>query len=303
MKILITGAGGMLGTDLVLRLAAKHDVVGSGRRPAPHLNITFHQGNLANMKTTFDLVKAEKPEVILHAASMTEVDRCESERRAALLDNFEATRNVVDAGNRAGAFIIHFGTDFVFDGTKPSPYREDDIPHPISVYGETKLLGERYVLLRAKRFVIVRSSWLFGKQGDDFPKKIIRQAEAGKQIRVVADQFGNPTYTRDLAGAVGQLLEEVLSSGSGREKQIYHITNDGTLSRYEFARMVLRKKHLSSELVSPISSEEGQFPARRPQNSALSNERVKQRFGIQLRPLEEALDAYLQELVSPSLSL
>jgi dTDP-4-dehydrorhamnose reductase len=295
MKILVTGAGGMLGSDLVQRLAPKHQVVGVGRKPAPHPAVPFQQVNLTEALRVNDCLDEIKPEVILHAAAMTEVDTCETNRHLALLDNFETTRNICNAANRLDSMVVYFGTDFIFDGKKSSPYVEEDLPRPLSVYGETKLLGERYVRLRAKRYLILRTSWLFGKQGNSFPKKILRQAEAGNPIRVVTDEFGNPTYTWDLAGAVSEILEALAAGDEGKRNQIYHVANEGAVSRYELARAILKKRNLPLKLLVPVSQKEAHFPAARPQNSALSTEKLKDCFGIKLRPWEEALDAYLVE--------
>ena len=173
MKVLITGSGGMLGTDLALKLASKYEVAGVGRRPVSHLRIPYHTVNLSNSKTTLEFILDLKPEAILHAAAMTEVDLCETERRAALEENLETTRHVTDAANRLKALVIYFSTDFVFDGQKSGPYTEEDVPHPLSVYGQTKLLAEKYLRLRGRRYFILRTSWLFGAYGNNFPKKIL----------------------------------------------------------------------------------------------------------------------------------
>ena len=298
MKILITGAGGMLGSDLAVRLSSQHQLAGIGRRSAPHLRIPYKMGNLANPKIASDFIQAERPEIILHAAAMTDVDGCETDRRQALLCNFEATRNVTESGNQLGALILFFSTDFVFDGTKPSPYQEEDTPHPINVYGETKLLAEQFLLSRGKRFLILRTAWLFGRHGNNFPKKILKQIETGKPFPVISDQFGNPTFTGDLAAGVEKLIEALPRTEKRYENQIYHIANEGAVSRYEFARSILRKKNYSLDQISPIGGGAFPRPARRPQNSALSCEKLKMRFGIQLPHWEQGLDSYLQEEVS-----
>lgn len=294
MKILVTGAGGMLGTDLASVLCEKHQVAGGGRRPAPHLKVPYQVIDFTNAAKTAEWFEKEKPEVVLHAAAMTEVDLCETKRQEALAGNLETTRSVTEAGNQMGALVFFFSTDFVFDGAKEGPYTEDDPPCPVNVYGESKLLAERYLLLRGKRFFILRTSWLYGKEGDNFPKKVLRQAEAGKAFRMVSDQYGNPTYSRDLAGAVSQMLQ-VLGTGKKRENQIYHAANAGSVSRYELALSVLKKRKLAADLVTPVSGTEVRFPARRPRNSVLSTEKLKSDFGIQLRGWEEALTAYLKE--------
>jgi dTDP-4-dehydrorhamnose reductase len=294
MKILITGAGGMLGTDLVRHLRGKHLLVGTGRRPAPHLEIPLHLGDLARTRIAFELIKREKPELVIHAAAMTDVDRCESERQEAILGNVEATKNVCEACNLQGAFLIFYSTDFVFDGMKKGPYVEEDTPSPVSVYGETKLLAERYLQMKGKRFLILRSSWLFGKQGNNFPRKILRQAEEGKPLQVISDQIGSPTYTGDLAEATAKLVD-VLSRTKEAGNQIYHLTNEGAVSRYDWARSILEKKHFPVSLLTPVTSDVSPRPAARPKNSVLSNEKIKNRFSIELRSWEEALDAYFQE--------
>ena len=289
----------MLGSDLALQLSARHEVVGAGRRPAPHLSVPFHIMNLGQSKVVMDFIKREKPDVILHAAAKTEVDECETERRAALAENFESTRFVTDAGNQINAAIIYFSTDFVFDGTSREPYKETDRPRPLSVYGETKLLAERYLMLRGRRFLILRTSWLFGKYGDNFPKKILRKAEEGKVARVVEDEFGNPTFTADLAGAVAELLNLLPKADEKKMNQIYHVTNEGTVSRFGFARAILKKKNLAADLVIPMPRASAHYAAARPQNSALATEKIKSEFGIRLRSWEEALDAFLQEDLAP----
>lgn len=296
MKIVVTGAGGMLGTDLTQRLSARHTVLGVGRRPAPHLQVPFYEIDLSQEGAVRELCRAERPQVILHAAAMTEVDRCETERNAALRDNLDVTKIVTDACNDVGAWEIFFSTDFVFDGMKAGPYEENDPPHPLSVYGETKLLAERYVSMKGKRFLILRASWVFGVHGDNFPQKILRQAEAGKSFRVVSDEVGNPTYTWDLAGAVEEVVDMIKKDELKEGNQIYHLTNEGTVSRYAFARAILKKRNYPEELLLPITRSEVRYPAARPKNSALSTDKIKARLGIGLRSWEAALGDYLAKI-------
>ena len=285
----------MLGSDLASRLAAKHEVLGVGRSPAPHLQIPYQVEDLSRRKETTKFIDSIRPQVILHSAAMTDVDRCESERSQALRGNLEITRNVTDAANGIHALLVFFSTDYVFDGTKQEPYLETDDPHPIDTYGESKLLAERYLLMRGRRFLILRSSWTFGRHGNNFPKKVLKQAEAGQRLQVVSDQFGGPTYTSDLAEAVGEILESLARCGTPSENQIYHIANQGRVSRYEFAREVLKRRNYPLDLVVPTSSDQSARPAKRPQNSVLSTEKLKAQFGVQLRSWEQALEAYLQE--------
>lgn len=286
----------MLGTDLVSRLSADHQLTGVGRHPVSHLGIPYQAADLAKSKAAHDLVASVRPEAVLHAAAMTDVDRCQTHRTEALRDNLDVTQNVTEASNRVNALLIFFSTDFVFDGKKSGPYGENDSPHPLSVYGESKWLAERYLFLKGKRFVILRTSWLFGRAGDNFPKKILRQAERGSPFPVISDQFGNPTFTGDLAEAVGKILKFLSEAPAGLENQIYHVANEGVVSRFEFARAILKKRNFSPDWVKPVSTEAApKRPAPRPQNSALSTEKLKMRFGVRLRPWEEALESFFQE--------
>ena len=285
----------MLGTELASRLAPKYEVVGAGRTPASHLGIPFQTGDVSQAETVRNLFRSILPEIVLHAAAMTDVDRCEVERKEALRANFEATRLVTDTANQLKALVIFFSTDYVFDGTKRGPYVETDTPCPLNVYGETKLLAERYLLVRAKRFLILRTSWTFGKRGNNFPKKVLKQAEAGKTIPVLSDQIGSPTFTGDLAQGVAEMIECLPQAGGKSENQIYHIANEGRVSRYEFARAVLKKRNYPVNLVVPAAGEQVSRLARRPQNSVMSTAKIKRCFGVRLRSWDAALDAYLQE--------
>lgn len=296
MKILITGAGGMLGSDLVSRLFAKHEVLGVGRKPAPHLPAAFRQADLSLPEAAEEIVRSFRPEVILHSAAMTDVDRCESHRGEALRGNLEVTRNLTDSANRAGSVLVFFSTDFVFDGKQPRPYTEEDAPKPLNVYGESKLLAERYVLAQANRFMILRTAWTFGCHGNNFPRKVLERAEHGKAVSVIENQVGNPTSTEDVAEAVSQILDWMVREGRSNENQIFHVTNRGNVTRVDFARQILKEKGFAENLVLPVPKSQVKRRAERPDNSTLSTEKLKQRFGIELRPWREALIDYLSEI-------
>ena len=295
MKILITGAGGMLGTDLSSRLSSQHEVLGVGRKPAPHLRIPFQTADVSQPETVINLFRSFKPNMVLHAAAMTDVDRCEVERKEALSGNFDATRLIAEAVNQTKGLLTFFSTDYVFDGTKTGPYIETDIPHPINIYGETKLLAERYLLIRARRFLILRTSWTFGRHGNNFPKKILKQAEAGQPMEVLSDQIGSPTFTGDLAQAVTEMIEMMSQNEKKNENQIYHIANEGQVSRYEFARALLKKRGYPASLVKPATCKQVKRPALRPQNSTMSTAKFNEAWGIRLRSWDEALQSFLQE--------
>ncbi len=295
MKILITGAGGMLGSDLAARLGPKHDVLGAGRDPAPHLKISFQTGDLSHFECAKKLVNSFQPEMILHSAAMTDVDHCETDRKAALRDNFEMTQHMTNLAKQFKAFLIFFSTDYVFDGERSEPYKETDMPRPLSIYGESKLLAERYVILRGKHFLILRTAWTFGKNGNNFPKKILQQAQAGKEVKVLSDQWGSPTFTGHLADGVVQILERLPKAGKACENQIYHIANQGKVSRFDFAKAIVKKWGYPESLVESTSGDGFVLRAMRPKNSVFSTEKLKVNFGIQMPGWEEGLAAYYNE--------
>ena len=276
MKILITGAGGMLGRALRETLSLEHDVVALARA---ELDVT----DLA--KTRAALARA-KPQAVIHAGARTDVDGCERDPDHAWRVNALGSRNVAVACQEAGAACCHISTDYVFDGEKPDPYTEFDAPNPISCYGASKLAGERYVQTLTPRHWIVRSSWLFGPGGKNFVKTILTKARAGEELRVVDDQVGSPTYTRDLARAISRLI-------SGPYYGVWHVTNSGSCSWYRFAAAILEAAGLRGTRLEPISSKDLGRPAPRPRNSVLRNYCLELESWPALRPWADALPEYL----------
>jgi dTDP-4-dehydrorhamnose reductase len=266
----------MLGRDLTAHLAARHQVV-----PAdlPEVDIT----DLDLVQRTFD---STRPEVVIHTAAFTSVDDCEHRPDLAFQVNAEGTRNVAVACRQASLPMLYISTDYVFDGQKPTPYGEDDRPGPLNVYGRSKLQGERYVTELLKAAWIVRTSWLFGPLGKNFVRAILQRAQQGESLRVVDDQVGAPTYTMDLA----EKLEEIVMKG---KPGIYHVTNHGYCSWFEFAQEILRQAGLSHVPLSPIPTSDSDRPARRPRNSRLAHTRLESE-GLGLLPAwQEALTRYL----------
>lgn len=254
MKILITGAGGMLGRALRETLSPAHDVAALARGD---LDVTDLGLTLAT------LVRA-KPQVVIHAGAWTDVDGCERDPDRAWRVNALGSRNVAVACQEAGAACCYVSTDYVFDGEKADPYTEFDAPNPISCYGASKLAGERYVQTLAPRHWIVRSSWLFGPGGKNFVKTLLAKARAGQELRVVDDQVGSPTYTRDLARVIARLV-------SAPHYGVWHVTNSGSCSWYRFAAAILEAAGLRGVRLEPIGSKDLQRPAPRPRNSVLRN--------------------------------
>ena len=257
MKLLVTGAGGQLGRELVdAARHAGHDVVGLAKA---ELDITDRSAVDA-------AVSAVKPEVIIHAAAWTAVDACESDPDKANLVNVIGTRNVVRAGRSVGARTVYISTDYVFDGEKSSPYVEDDVPNPQSVYGRSKLAGEQEM---SPDDLIVRISWVCGFHGANMVKTILKIMNSQPELRFVDDQIGSPTIAEDAAIGIVQLVEHGAHG-------IWHLTNQGSTSWFGFAGDVLEAAGQDRARVKPIRTSDLQppRPAKRPANSVLANTKV-----------------------------
>jgi len=265
MQILITGANGQLGHELVrATIAAGHEVVATSHET---LDITDKLAVEASIRNT-------QPDVVIHAAAWTAVDACESDPDKAMLVNGTATKYIADAAHAVGAHVVYISTDYVFDGSKTSAYDEEDAPNPQSVYGASKLAGERAL---GPNDAIVRIAWVCGFYGSNMVKTILRLAEQ-PQLKFVDDQIGNPTFADDAAEMIVRIATEKRSG-------TWHVTNQGDVSWYEFAREVLRAAGFDAGKVAPIKTHELQppRPAKRPFNSVLNNGSLK-RAGIELLP-------------------
>jgi dTDP-4-dehydrorhamnose reductase len=276
MRILIIGSNGMLGRDLVT------DWTGDELIPA-----TSRDADIRELSQVRELAAREHPDWIILTAGYTDVDGSERDPDLAFAVNHDGTRNVSVVARELGAKLCYLSTDYVFDGVANRPYEPEDAVHPLNVYGASKAAGERAVREEAGRWLIIRTSWLFGAARVSFPEKILQAADSQPQLKVVADQIGSPTYTKDLASAIREL---VLSDAHG----ILNITNSGTCSWFELAKETLRRAGRST-LVSPITAAEAGRPARRPAYSVLSPEALAS-HGIALRTWQEALQAYLVDL-------
>jgi len=278
VKVLILGARGMLGKDLVPIASAKNHVLG---RDIDDFDITDQE------RVKKELI-AVRPQVVINAAGYTDVDGCESKRELAFSANAEGARNVALGCAAIGAKMIHLSTDYVFDGSSRVPYREEDLPRPLNVYGSSKLQGERYIQEIMKNYLIIRTEWLYGRHGRNFVDTILRIATQQKELRVVDDQRGAPTFTKDLSSAIDRLI--------GTEARgILHVTNSGSCTWFEFAGQVLREKNPTNREVQiiPISSTELARPARRPAYSLMDCQRYEQLTGSKMRSWQEALKEYL----------
>ncbi len=276
MKILIMGHRGMLGSDLMEALGKDHEVSGIDR----------DEFDIASAEDCLRVVEEFTPDVIVNAAAYTDVDGCETNRAACFSVNAEGVRNIASACKGRKTKIVHYSTDYVFDGTKGEPYLEDDPCRPINLYGESKRRGEQALIETAEDHVLIRTAWLYGRQGKNFVKAILAKAKDDGKLRVVDDQIGSPTYSLDLALATKLLVER-------DSRGIYHVTNRGVCSWYQFAQRIVEYAQLSGVTVEPIKSNEIDRKANRPAYSVLSNRKFMEATRKAMRPWQVALNEYL----------
>jgi dTDP-4-dehydrorhamnose reductase len=279
MRILVTGGGGQLGRALA--------------HASPHVQALRHaELDVTEPQAVERTIAALQPEVIIHAAAMTDVDGCERDPAAAERINVLGTRHVAAAAAAAGAYLIYISTNFVFDGTKDSPYLEDDAPNPISVYGRTKLEGE-YLALAVPGAAVVRPSWIYGDGKRNFVTSLLERAVPGTTLRYLADELAAPTYAADLATALLQLC-----TAQPRPVGIFHLTNDGSASAFDWAQAVLRAAGRRGCTLLPVPAASYPRPAARPRNGVLANVRAAQLYGIRLRPWQDAVQEYVRHLLA-----
>ena len=276
MRTLVIGASGLLGSALV-----------DEARSLEVIPATSRDADISDAGAVRALFARTRPDCAVLAAAFTDVDGCERDPERAHAVNFVGATNVARAARDAGSRLLYVSSDYVFDGAKTAPYETTDLPRPLSAYGRSKAAGEAAVREILPGSCIVRTSRLFGAAGKCFPASILRLAETQAELDVVDDQIGSPTFNRDLAGAILQLVE---TSARG----IVHATNSGTCSWFEFAREILRAAGIENVRVRAISSEQSGRPAARPKYSALSDASLRA-CGISLRPWREALSAYMGE--------
>ena len=277
MKIIIAGGRGQLGRTLERVLSPKHQVV---IIDLPETDVT--------QRGEIDTLVNLAPDLVIHAAAMTDVDGCARDPDAAFRSNALGTQNVALACQRANAVMLYISTNEVFDGTKNAPYRELDEPHAINPYGASKLAGERYVQMLLNRFYIVRTAWLYSRGGNNFPNKIIAAAREKGRLAVVDDEIGNPTYAPDLARALAVLIET-------NHFGIYHLTGEGAASRYDWVERILQLAKMGEVPLTRIKLAEYRRASTPPLYGALANFAAATTLGIRLRPWQDALEEYFNE--------
>ena len=278
MKILITGASGMLGTDLVKTLSPHNEVIGCSSKDF----------NITDIDKTLEYIKAAKSDVVIHSAAYTDVDGCESNIDIAYKVNGLGARNIAIACREVKAAMVYIGTDYVFDGTKGQAYIEYDQTNPMSIYGKSKLAGESYVREILPKHYIVRTSWLYGLNGKNFVTTMLNLGRTRDELSVVSDQIGSPTYTPDLAQAISKLIER-------QTYGTFHITNSEHCSWYDYAKEIFDIAKIKIR-VNPITTEDLNRPAPRPKYSVLNNYCWKLEGYEPLRSYKEALREYMNSL-------
>jgi dTDP-4-dehydrorhamnose reductase len=271
--ILVVGANGMLGRDLMA-------LIGD-----PARGVDIGEIDITSLESTERIIRTLKPEAVINCAAYTDVDGCETNAEKAMQVNGEGVAHLAMATREIGARLVHVSTDYVFDGSKGSPYAEDDAPCPLGVYGESKLAGELNAAFNPDH-LIVRTQWLYGLHGKNFVETMLRLAVEKDELSVVDDQVGSPTWTVDLSQAILALLK---TGGRG----IYHAANAGFCSWNEFAQAIFEEAGLSVK-VNGMTTDELNRPARRPLYSTLDCSKLEQDAGFRPQPWRSALKAYLQ---------
>jgi len=291
-RILLTGKNGQVGAELAALLPRLGEVTAFDR----------HQLDLSKPDRIRRAIRDTRPHVIVNAAAYTSVDRAESEEGEARLINADAPATMAEEAKRIGAALVHYSTDYVFDGSKTLAYDENDTPNPINVYGKTKLAGEQAIQDAGIPHLIFRTAWVYGTRGRNFLLTILRLATEREELRIVRDQFGAPTWSREIAKGTARILAQLFKHGEeefSKSAGIYHMTATGETSWFEFGKAILEEASRTSQgvswfatatggqplvarLVTPITTEEYPTRARRPSYSVLSNSRLKRMFDSEL---------------------
>ena len=279
MKVLVTGAAGQLGQDVMTALAARgHEAVGIDRAEA----------DITDEAQVTEVITAAKPDAVIHCAAYTAVDRAEEETALCTRINVDGTRFIARAAQRCGAKLVYISTDYVFDGSGDTPFLPTDATGPLNVYGQTKLQGEKAARAECTRTFVVRTSWVFGAHGNNFVKTMRRLGTERETVSVVCDEVGAPTYTPDLAALLCEMIE---SEAYG----IYHATNEGVCTRNELAQAVMETFGLPCR-VEPITGDQYPTAAARPHNSRLSKDCLEQAGFSRLPDWKNALARYAAEV-------
>ena len=303
MKILLTGQSGQIGNELALSLQGKAEVVSFSRA----------QMNLADLDQVRDAIRAARPDLIINPAAYTAVVKAESEPELATRINGEAPGVIAEEAQRLGAPLVHYSTDYVFDGTQDTPYDEDDKTHPINVYGQSKCAGEEAIARHCEAYWILRTSWVYSVGGGNFLKTVIRLAQEQEKFTIVGDQFGAPTWSRTISDVTRRLLvNQQATPGTQidlahlrRTSGIYNLTAAGETSWHGYASFIVERLHAlqipvkvgSPDAITPVPSSTYPVPPHRPKNSRLSGARLASTFGVRMPQWQTDVAACLDDII------
>lgn len=285
MKVLVTGVGGQLGHDVVKELEARGHVA---------IGVNHQTMDITDAAVVNRVICENAPDAVIHCAAYTAVDAAEDDEEQCRIVNVDGTRNIAEVCKSLNIKMIYISTDYVFGGRGERPWEPDDDREPLNVYGRTKCEGEMVVQDVLDKYFIVRVTWIYGVNGKNFVKTMLKLSETHDTLRVVDDQIGSPTYTLDLAGLLADMVET-------EKYGIYHAASEGTCSWYEFACAIFEEAELGEKMtVIPVSSEEYGAKAPRPHNSRMSNEKLEENGFHRLPTWQDALKRYLEALKTDS---
>lgn len=282
MKYLITGANGQLATEFKKNLDNNSSI--------EVLALAREKLDISDLKSLEDVITSFKPTIIINCAAYNNVDGAENETDKAFKINSEGPKNLANLANKIGALIVHYSTDYVFDGTKDDYYTEEDEPNPLSIYGKSKLEGERAIMSETENYLIFRVSWVFGEGRQNFLCKLTEWAKRNKVIKIVSDQVSIPTYTEDIVKVTRRAIDKGL-------RGLFHLTNSGYASRYEVARFFIEITG-KDNLVLPVSSTHFPVLAQRPYFSAMSNKKISKLLDIEIPNWRNAVERFVKKSIN-----
>lgn len=289
MKYFISGADGQLGKEI--RDSSK-------KYKNSVFNVYGKEINVSDDKELKEHFKRNNNyDYFINCAAYTDVENAEKEVDKAFAINHRSLKNIIDICNNENITLIHISTDFVFDGEKNSPYFEDDQPNPVCVYGKSKYMGEQLVIEECKSYIIIRTSWLYSRYGNNFVKKILALSRKNDTLNVVSDEVGSPTNAKDLADDILLITEGKLNSSSKSISNLYHYANIGNVSRYEFAKKIIEYAGLKCN-INAVNSNYFNFLAKRPKNSTLDKSKIIEDFGISIRNWDDSLSECIKNILS-----
>lgn len=280
MKVLVTGVKGQLGYDVVRELQSRgHEAIG----------VDIEEMDITDETAVSHVMEETAPEAVIHCSAFTAVDRAEEEQELCYKVNVEGTENIAKMCQKLGCKMLYLSTDYIFSGEGQRPWEPEDTPSPLNAYGQSKYQGEVALRQYVDKYFIVRISWVFGINGNNFIKTMLRLGKENGAVKVVDDQIGSPTYTFDLAKLLVDMIET-------EQYGAYHATNEGICSWYEFAKEIFQEANMKEVTVTPVSSEEFPVKAKRPKNSRMSKKKLVQNGFSLLPSWQDAVRRYIEEL-------